>query len=499
MGINLSDIMLHPISEQFICGSDARYDDIYLAIESEIDKMNSPEGSVQIDWQYISDKSVLLLESSTKDIKLLCWWAYAQYKLNEFLGLVQAIEMMNNIFERFNKELFPKSHRAKWGAFSWFDTVISVHLIQERQINIPLDNPERFLTQLIHFQSYAKEICETSENLFSDVCRLLEVKVAEKHRNDVSDKASASSDTTMANSNLNSEVNSDADATKVLNQLKKSGELLSNYWRTRQIDDVRALRLNRMISWLEIDELPFVQNGKTMLNPPSSDSIEQIDILISEGKNTEALYRIENMILRAPFWFVGHYKAFQLYEALHKDQAANEVKNMVKSFLRSYEGLMELTFKDGTPFIPSEIKNWLAESDFSAEEFPKDMKTVDDMEAIAERCYELVNKKNPKEAMEILQCSYRDAGSNEEKFRWRLLHAEVALAAGKPPIVQALIEELEREIERYRLEEWQPELVAKVYRFYLNSFNRSQIEREKYNSAFQRLCRVDMASAIDIK
>ncbi|MDD4883734.1 hypothetical protein, partial [Sulfuricurvum sp.] len=61
------------------------------------------------------------------------------------------------------------------------------------------------------------------------------------------------------------------------------------------------------------------------------------------------------------------------------------------------------------------------------------------------------------------------------------------------------IEELEREIEHFSLEEWQPELVAEVYRFYLNSFNRTQIEREKYDIAFQRLCRVDMAAAIDIK
>lgn len=99
----------------------------------------------------------------------------------------------------------------------------------------------------------------------------------------------------------------------------------------------------------------------------------------------------------------------------------------------------------------------------------------------------------------MLQRSFRDAGSQEEKFQWRLLHAQVALAAGKPLMALALIEELEREIDHYHLEVWQPELVAKVYRFYLNSFNRTQIDRDKYDVAFQRLCRVDMAAAIDIK
>jgi len=101
--------------------------------------------------------------------------------------------------------------------------------------------------------------------------------------------------------------------------------------------------------------------------------------------------------------------------------------------------------------------------------------------------------------MEILQRAFRDAGSYEEKFRWRFLHAQVALAAGKPPMALALIEELEREIEYYKLEEWNPELVSDVYHFYLNSFNRTQIDRDKYDVAFQKLCRVDMAAAIDIK
>lgn len=492
--------MLHPISEQFICGSDARYDDTYLTIESEIDKMNSPGGTAQINWQYIRDESSSLIESSTKDIKLVSWWAYAQYRLEGMAGFRYALEVMNQLLESFGKELFPKSHRAKWGAFSWFETVMNLQIIQDRQIGISIDDAETYLELLRLLQKSVQVVCEVDDRLFSEACRLLEIKVSEKKRRDENDKPKVSTTPLSAlDNNSSGEITNDADAIKVLNHLKKNAEQLAHYWRERQIEDIRALRLTRMISWLEIDTLPHVQNGNTMLNPPSSERIDQIDSLISEGKKDAALQIIENVIFRSPFWLFGHFKAFELYESIQKNKAASEVRNMLMSFVNSNEGVTELKFRDGTPFVPSQMREWLNEQTRGGMVGEESDKPVDALALIGEQCYELVNKKNSKEAMEMLQRSFRDAGSQEEKFRWRLLHAQVALAAGKPLMALALIEELEREIEHFSLEEWQPELVAEVYRFYLNSFNRTQIEREKYDIAFQRLCRVDMAAAIDIK
>lgn len=494
------ELIVNPFSDQSPCGVDAKYDDIYLALESEIDKINSVAAGAQTNWQYVSDESKSLIEHRTKDIKILCWWAFAQYKLKGMDGFRQSIVTMNQLLINLGKELFPKSNRAKWGALSWFETVMNLQLIQDRQINISLNDSESYLELLRIFQEHVKNICEVDDRLFSEACRLLEVKVSEKKQRDEAEKPKMPSvAVNTADNSSSGEITNDADAIKILNQLKKNAEQLTHYWRARQIDDGRALRMTRMISWLEIDGIPLVQNGNTMINPPSSERIDRIDLLISEGKNDEALQMIENVIFRSPFWLSGHYKAFEIYESIQKNKAAIEVKNMLIGFINSNEGVSELKFRDGTPFIPSQMKEWLNEQTRGGMVSEEGDTAVDPLAIIGEKCYELVNKKNSKEAMEILQRSFRDAGSQEEKFQWRLLNAQIALAAGKPLMALALIEELEREIEHYRLEEWQPELVAKVYRFYLNSFNRTQIEREKYDVAFQRLCRVDMAAAIDIK
>jgi type VI secretion system protein VasJ len=491
--------LLNPINTISPCGTDAKYDDIYLTMETEIDKMNSIFEGSQTNWEFVNNECINLIENQTKDIKLLAWLAFSQYKLNGITGFQNSIQIINQLLENFGKELFPKSTKAKLGALSWLDTVLNHEIIQDRQIIVPLNDVDSLLNTLHDFQIRVSDVCENDDQLFKEICRLLEIKVSEKRQQDESNKPkTAQASTTIAENTLDGDITSDAEAIKVLNQMKKSAEHLAQYWRQQQPDDVRAIRLTRMMSWLEIDGLPLVQQGKTMINPPSSARIEQLDTLLQEGKNIEALEIIESLIFRSPFWFDGHYKAYQICESMQKDNAALEIKNLLLSFINSNEGIMKLNFRDSTPFIPADMNGWLSEQTGAIA--PSDVKEIEsDLSLIANQCYELVNKKNAKEAMEILQQSFMEAKTKEKKFQWRLLHAQVALAAGKPLMTTALIEELEREIENYRLEEWQPELVAEVYRFYLNSFNRTQIDRDKYDVAFQRLCRVDMAAAIDIK
>ncbi|MDD5053569.1 MAG: type VI secretion system protein TssA [Sulfuricurvum sp.] len=492
-------MFLSPISTQFPCGIDAKYDDDYLSIESEIDKMNSLTNVSQTNWQFVNNECASLLVNRTKDLKLLSWWGYAQYKLHDISGFSQWVETINMMLESFGKDTYPKSGKGKWGALTWLEALINQQIIKDRQILVNTDDAESLLTSLRFLQLQVKEVCDVTDNLFPEACRLLEIKVADKNRQLENNNEKTKSEISVSlNSNINGEITSDADAIRVLNQLKKSAEYLCQYWRYKKTDDIRALRLTRMISWLDIDGLPQAQNGKTMINPPSIERVDQIDTYIAEGKNDEAIQMIENVIFRSPFWFYGHYKAFNIFNITEKNQAAYEIKNMLVSFINSNEGIMNLTFRDGTPFIPSEIKEWINEYTYS-EASATAGASVDTFTLISEQCYELVNKKKSKDAMEILQSRYSNSGTQKEKFKWRFLHAQIALSAGKPQMTLALINELEKDIDRYRLEEWQPELVAKVYDFYLNSFNRTQLERDKYDAAFQQLCRVDIAAAIDIK
>lgn len=495
-GENLQEMILIPISDNLPCGSDTKYDDSFISIETEIDKINSLiEGSIT-DWKLVSELSRHLLCEHTKDIKIASWWAYAQYKLNEFEGLESAFQTLNALMEHFGSSLFPLSNRVKINALQWFESALSSHLIQERRLMVPLHQSEHFLELLKKFQITAQSMTQNDTLFFKEAIHALEVE--QKSREESAKKIITPPTPTDGSGG---ELSSDADAIKMLNTIKKNTEVLSRYWRNKEMSDLRSIRLTRMICWLEIDGLPESQNGKTMLNPPSLERIEEAENCVNSGNSAEALEIYETILLRSPFWLDGHFKVHQLLESEQHTQAALEVKNMLVGFIRSNDKISDLEFRDGTPFVSSELKSWINET--ISREGTHTLSGGDNenekYEQVKESSIAFLKKKDATGAMDLLQRSYRNGADKEEQFKWRLLHAEIAVEALKPKMAIALIEELEKDISHFRLEEWQPRLAAQVYKLLLTSFNRTQLDHSRLESAYQGLCRVDSAEAVDIK
>ncbi len=56
----------------------------------------------------------------------------------------------------------------------------------------------------------------------------------------------------------------DADAIKVLRSFKKNANLLNNYYRKQDISNLKALRITRLLSWLETEGLPNTEGKKRL-------------------------------------------------------------------------------------------------------------------------------------------------------------------------------------------------------------------------------------------
>ena len=120
-------------------------------------------------------------------------------------------------------------------------------------------------------------------------------------------------------------------------------------------------------------------------------------------------------------------------------------------------------------------------------------------EVIKGECHGLVKRNDAKSAMEKIQQCCAKSTSKEEEFKWRLIQCEIALAASKPQMALALIDELESSIKRYALDEWRPDLAAMVYEKLLQSFNRSELEKERFDRIYEKLCCIDPVAAMEIK
>ena len=491
----MSEQVLSPISESNPCGTDYKYEDDFLAIEAEIDKSNAMTEGVSTDWNVVLEATHKLLCESTKDTKVFCWWAYALWKKNGFIGLEKALGLFNEFLATFQVNLFPKSKKVKRSSMAWLEEMLNEEILDERGTITTTVDTKTFLELFSHLEKNFSLALEEEISIFRKMRSALERLNKEEERKAQAPKANAS---VVATSNEVNVIDNDTDATKVLRSLKKSAGLLHQYYREKDISDIKALRLVRLISWIDVDSLPANEEGKTPLNAPSEESLNQIDNLIAEESFDLAFSHLENIIAVSPFWIEGHFMASTLLEKMGHMTAAKEVKNALISFVKMDESILELSFRDTTPFASVKFKQWLSEDMGTVSIQKQEDDTDDDKEEIIESAYAFAKKKQVKEAMGLLQREHAKAVNKEDKFHWRLAKAELAAEFGKKDVALALLEDLIRDIDTYKLDAWKPELAGKVFNLYLNTFDRTNVDVEHLNKAYARLCKIDIAQALEI-
>lgn len=502
----MSSLILNPIDPSFPCGNDCKYEDAFLAIEAEVDRSTSVYEGVQTDWPFVLSESASLLEKNTKDIKIASWWVYASYKTGGDSVLSETLSVFNDFLMAFGSGLFPKSDRVKVSAFTWLEALFNAEFLGTRgEVTSYLGaSAELFLGRFEALNKAFSLLLKEEESFFNQLRLSLNKAVQKQELENSGSKPVIQPSVKPVKSNavvsesVVSEIGSDAEAMSVMRSLKKYAMLLQSYYRENEASDVRALRLVRLLSWLEVEGLPTQAGNKTLLNPPSKESLDRLDELVQEKLHCEAFSFVENVITLSPFWFEGHYISFTLLKEMGCDKAALEVQQGVIAFIKSNVKVLDLNFSDTTPFVPVRIKEWAVESVDSSVVLPNDNADDNAKKRIIEEAYALAKKQMIKEGMGLLQRCSAEATSKEESFFWRLTQVELALEFNRNDVAITLLRELKKEVDDYRLSEWKPALAARVFKLFLG-FDRTQVDIEEINLTYARLCKIDIESALDIK
>lgn len=498
--VGVTTDILTPISADKPCGEDARYDDAYIAVETEIDKAKSANAQSKVDWTSVTSQSEAILIKQTKDIKIACRLAFARFMIDGNDGLINGLETLKALLDKFGANLFPISAKAKINAFAWLEEEIGASLRKDGIISASASQSQTLLALFIGLRESVKSVCGDENIFFTEICQLLQ---SGRNESEAQNKIAQESKKPAENryATARPEIANEADVTAALNAVKKQAAPLLSYWRGQNADDPRALRLSRAIAWLEIDDPPAAKDGVTALNPPNIETIERIDALIKGGKAKEALGVLEELIIKSPFWFEGHLRVYDILETLGKHSSAAMIKRWIEGFLKAFDGITSLSFKDGSEFVPSAVKAWLLDNDVdeSAVATDKEKPAEDKLETARRNCFQLSRTNKIREALELIGHSCKESRSKEEEFRWKLLRVEVLFEAGKTEIALVLIDELEKEVQIYKLEEWRPDLVGQLYILTLKFPKRGLIGRERLESAYNALCRLDAAAALNIK
>jgi len=197
---------------------------------------------------------------------------------------------------------------------------------------------------------------------------------------------------------------------------------------------------------------------------------------------------------------------------LGNERVASAIGSAVRELLAQFPGLPQMTLMDDTPTANGETQAWLKElaatggQQDSILSMPTEM-SIDDSEVdgssqIAEidpyqLALDAVRSHNPEEAMRILTREIAHERSGRGRFLRRLQLAQVCIAANREPIAHAILDELAREIELRKLEDWEP---AETVAHALSLLFRCMGENNdgKRQRVYAQICRLDPVQAAQL-
>lgn len=531
----LAAIGIDPVTQSSPCGENIRYETVFEELETELAKQESLSSEV-VDWKHVSELSSNILKNSSKDILVGAYLTQALLITEGYAGLAVGLKILSDMVEKHWDCLFPpaKRMRARATAITWLAERAGTFISEKT----PAANDAEAVTEAAEYiRLLDTELVEKmgdSAPMVNDLSRPLKnyKKSAEAEMARVSAPAAATETsaetqaqaqsvsparTKQAKSTVLTEevgdITSENDAKKILRQTQDSVRKVSNYWSGKKLSDARAYRVARVASWIMIEAAPPANEGVTQVMPPAADRIKFFERQIEKAEYSTVLPELEKTLLRAPFWIDGHNMVVTVLHAMggEYEKAANAVIGELRHFLHRIPELQNLSFSDQTPFVSEQTKMWLETEVLNSASGAAEASSAaggvanawDDALVQARKKAAAGDKKA---AMKVFHDGIASAGQVRDKFYWRCALAELLLQTGDAAAASNLLKPMTEQVETYRLNEWEPDLLSKIYKLLYQSYRKQQAKKkedsalnELVDSAYDMLCWFDPVTALTLK
>jgi type VI secretion system protein VasJ len=528
--MNLESLGREPISAEHPTGTDIRYDPAFEELQAEIEKLSSPSAIGGLDWAKVVRLASDILAQKSKDLLVASYLAVALIYTQKEKGLSIGLKIYRDLLEQFWEGLYPSKSRMRGrvGAIEWWVEKTGIALEPLEQIPFPLDQVNQFLEdlekidQLLSQNLDQRPAISPIRDSFKRIAALSKEQVKQEVKKEVSpppapEKAKEEVIPTVVKKveeirkpEIAKEISSVEDAQRVLDYGFQSIRQAVTYLREKDLSNPKNFRWTRIIAWSRIDILPSARDGLTEIPPPVSHFSDPLLALKSSG-NYEALVRsIEVGLPQCALWIdLNRFASEALIQLGEKYQKAHEtICTETAFFIHRLPGLENLSFSDGTPFADGETKQWLREialgpgsvttAPFSTSKPILSAGNENPIEKEKGEAQALIKKGKLLEAVERLQEKLNSSSSQKEKLLWRLALSELLVSNKQSKVVLPHLEQVLKEIDIYRLEEYDPQLALRSLRVVWLGFHSQsdQTCKDKANETLQRIARIDLGEMI---
>lgn len=524
--VDLSVLGKRPISPDKPCGSDVRYDPTFDELQTEVDKLSSPAIAGTVNWEKVCRFSTDILMNKSKDLLVASYLSVALIQTRRNDGFVVGLKIYQDLLERFWENLYPAKARMRGRirSIEWWLEKTETTLKQTKDISFPPAQLALIQEGLNKLDSFLSEHLESSPSLnpikeyFNELSVQVEETVDTKPASNIApepveEKPAVSLDAEPSNSEnpgITPKITSQQEAGKALNDgLQKISEASYFLWQ-KDLTSPQVYRLTRTAAWYAVNELPPATNGQTRIPPPTI-QIKNLLLDLKNNGDAEALLKAaEARLSQYIFWIDLNRLAAEALARLGSrfEKAYDTVCEETAFLLHRMPGLEELTFSDGTPFATPDTKQWLKSIAFNGTSQPAyagatvDVAGEENIEqSIKKNITEmqaLVRKGKLINAMETVQQELRNCSSHREMLLWRLALSQMLVDTNKSKLALPHLEQVLKDINKYWLEEYDPDLAMRGYKLAWSAFD-SQTEqrfKDRATDILHQIGRLDMPEMV---
>ena len=524
--MDLSSLGKEPVSAERPCGSDVRYDPAFEELQTEVDKLSLPSASGTLNWEKIVRFASDILAHKSKDLVVASYLAVALIYTRQHDGFAIGVKLLLDLMGKYWEELYPSKERmrGRQRSMEWWAEKTEAGLRQLQPITVTAaqaallrENVERLDRLMRQHLDSSPSLTSISEWIDTLATEAEETPGPEAPQPQPAAQPAAAPEPKPAPAvapviypdvPMQQDIPSPQGAQRMLeNHLQRLREIAGYLW---QQDSANPLvyRLNRKSLWFTVEDLPPATGGRTRIPAPDNQVIKMLFELRNAG-NAEALLKAaEGRLSQFIFWLDLHrLVAEALIRLGNRHQKAHGVVCQETAFLlHRLPGLDELAFADGTPFANPETRNWLKGIAFDSKAMagaqpassPDSTPAEDRIARDVADAQALIRKGRLLEALDTLQQKLNRASSSRERVLLRLATSRMLIDARQGKLALPHLEQVLRDIDTYRLEEYEPALTLRGLKLALSGLESQADPSFKVKAAdvLYRIARLDMAEAI---
>lgn len=415
------------------------------------------------DTDLICTLAEKLLTTTTKDIRVATYYAWARLHRDGESGLADGLELLAGLMQRFGIQLHPQRERSRQGSLEW--------LASSRMLDSLSRYPEVNNADTLRIAGTLLLVEQVVEGAVPGALYLaLETRLLKSGGPDavvpqnVSDTGHTPPVMTGSVPSLTNIVSGQ--------ELLSQARILAEYLRSQPDGWLSAHRLIKNLRHDTLRQLPpLLADGKTRIEPPKPDQRALLKRLYLQQSWRELMEEADGLLSRGAnhLWLDVQW---YLHQALVKSGQENEaaiIQADLKGLLSRLPGLETLAFNDGTPFADEVTLNWIKQQvtdDLAGWQEDNTVTSAtasgdDDILQLEPEALEIADSESPDAALTWLQSR---PGITTSRSRWllRLLMARIAEQTGKNELALHLLGELDTHSTTLTLTQWEPGLLFEV-------------------------------------